>query len=132
MKITLLTATLVFPLLLCGQALAAEVTKDPLPTVQENLRTKKAVIVDVREPEEWKDGHLQGAIPLPISALRRGIDPKVLEKQLPKDKIIYTHCVVGMRALSAAKILEKLGYDVRALKPGYEDLVNAGFKKATD
>jgi hypothetical protein len=44
-----------------------------------------------------------------------GVDPKDLEKQLQKDKIIYTHCVGGARALAAAKILEKLGYNVREL-----------------
>ena len=57
----------------------------------------------MREPEEWKDGHLEGAISLQITALRRGADPEALEKQLLKDRIIDTHCVVGMRALSAAE-----------------------------
>jgi phage shock protein E len=131
-KLYMLAGSVVLSLLLCGQAVAADITKDPLPTVQENLASSKAVIVDMREPEEWKDGHLAGAISLPLSALRRGVDPKDLDKQLPKDKIIYTHCVVGMRALAAAKILEKLGYNVRPLKPGYEELVKAGFKKSAD
>ena len=48
------------------------------------------------------------------------------------EKIIYTHCVMGVRAIKAAKILEKLGYNVRPLKAGYEDLVKAGFEKATN
>ena len=53
-------------------------------------------------------------------------------KQIPKDKIVYTHCVMGVRALKAAKILEKLGYNVRPLKAGYEDLIKAGFEKAAN
>jgi len=43
---------------------------------------------------------------------------------------VYTHCAVGKRSLTAADILIKAGYDVRALKAGYDDLIEAGFKKA--
>jgi len=111
---------------------AAELTNDPLPTVQENLATHKAVLVDVREPGEWKEGHVEGAISLPLSSLKKDVDTTALEHQLPKDKIVYTHCVMGVRALKAAQILEKLGYNVRPLKAGYEDLVKASFEKATN
>jgi phage shock protein E len=111
---------------------AAEVTNDPLLNVQENVATHKAVLVDVREPGEWKEGHVEGAISLPLSSLKKGVDTSALEHQLPKDKIVYTHCVMGVRALKAAKILEKLGYNVRALKAGYEDLVKAGFEKGAN
>lgn len=108
---------------------AAEPNGDPLPLVQQNVATNKAVLVDVREPEEWNKGHVQGAISLPLSSLKKG-DTTALEQQLPKDKIVYTHCVMGVRALKAARILEKLGYKVRPLSAGYEDLVKAGFEKA--
>jgi len=111
---------------------AAEFTNDQLPTVQENLATHKAVLVDVREPGEWKEGHVEGAISLPLSSLKKGVDTSTLEHQVPRDKIVYTHCVMGVRALKAAKILEKLGYNVRPLKDGYEDLVKAGFAKAAN
>ena len=111
---------------------AAELSNDPLPTVQENVATHKAVLVDVREPGEWKEGHVAGAIPLPLSALKKGVDAKTLEQELPMDKIVYAHCVMGVRALKAAKILEKLGYNVRPLKAGYEDLIRSGFEKAAD
>ena len=111
---------------------AAELSNDALPTVQENVATHKAVLVDVREPGEWKEGHVEGAISLPLSSLNKGVDITALEHQLPKDKIVYTHCVMGVRALKAAKILEKLGYNVRPLNAGYEDLVKAGFQKATN
>jgi phage shock protein E len=115
-----------------SQLCAAEPSNDPLRTVQENIATHKAVLVDVREPKEWKDGHVEGAISLPLSSLKKGADANALEKEIPKDKIVYTHCVMGVRALKAANILEKLGYNVRPLKAGYKDLVNAGFKKAVD
>jgi phage shock protein E len=111
---------------------AAELPNDPLPLAQENIATHKAVRVDVREPGEWKEGHVEGAVSLPLSSLQKGVDTTTLEQELPKNKIVYTHCVRGVRALKAAKILEKLGYNVRPLKDGYEDLVKSGFKKASN
>ncbi len=107
-----------------------EFTKDSLKVVQQNVAKKKAVLVDVRSEEEWKQGHIAGSIFLPVTSLRKGGDPKMLAKKLPQKKILYTFCVVGMRARAAAYVLEKRGYTVRALKPGYDDLVKAGFKKA--
>jgi phage shock protein E len=105
-----------------------EFTKDSLEVVKDNVSKKKAVLVDVRTPLEWRQGNIEGSISLPIDSLKN-MDAKALAKILPKDKILYTFCVVGMRAKSAAVILEKHGYSVRALKPGYDDLIKAGFKK---
>jgi rhodanese-related sulfurtransferase len=119
-------------LVVSSVAVAEEHTKDKLATVMENVAAKKAVIVDVREKEEWDSGHLEGASLVPLSTLR---EPKGLEtslKRLPKDRILYTHCAVGVRSLKAAEILKKHGYDVRALKAGYAELLNAGFPNATD
>ena len=110
---------------------AAELSNDPLPTVQENIAAHKAVLVDVREPGEWNEGHVQGAVSLPLSSLK-DVDTTALEHQVPKEKIVYTHCVMGVRALKAANILEKLGYNVRPLKAGYKELVKAGFEKANN
>jgi rhodanese-related sulfurtransferase len=109
-----------------------ESTKDTLEVVKANVAKKKAVLVDVRSQEEWNKGHIEGSIFLPVDSLRKDVDPKLLAKKLPKDKILYTFCIVGMRAKAAAKVLIQNGYTVRALKPGYEDLVTAGFKKSDD
>ena len=107
-------------------------TKDSLKVVRENIEKDKAVLVDVRSEKEWHQGHLEGSIFLPVTSLRKGGDPKMLAKTLPKKKILYTFCMIGMRARTAAFELEKHGYTVRALKPGYEDLLKARFKKAED
>jgi phage shock protein E len=109
---------------------SVEFTKDSLAEVKQNVTKGKAVLVDVRSEEEWKQGHLEGSVFVPVTSLRKGGDPKLIAKKLPKDKIVYTFCVVGMRAKAAAYELGKQGYNVRALKPGYEELVKAGFKKA--
>src|SRR6266567_6601368 len=115
---------------LAPRARSSELTKDSVETVQKNIAAKKAVLVDVREKSEWDEGHVEGAIFLPLSELQANPDPAGLAKRLPKDKIVYTHCVVGKRSVAAANILEKLGYEVRPLKPGYKELTAAGFKKA--
>ena len=107
----------------------AEHTKDSLDTVKKALEEKKAVIVDVRELDEWEEGHLQAARHLPMSSLKQ-IDTEAVAKVLPKDKVVYLHCQAGGRCLKAAALLEPLGYDIRPLKPGYPDLVGAGFPAA--
>ena len=103
-------------------------TKDSLDTVKKAVAEKKALIVDVREKSEWDAGHLAGAKLLPLSALKEN-PTSVDVKGLPKDKPIYLHCGSGKRCLVAAEILKKQGYDARALKEGYQDLVKSGFKK---
>ena len=109
-----------------GTALA-EHTKDSLDAVKQAVAQQKAVIIDVREPEEWQEGHLAGAGLLPLSTLERGVPPQELAKILPKDKIVYCYCLAGGRCEEAASLLKPLGYDVRAIKPGYAQLVKAGF-----
>ncbi|RLS66791.1 MAG: rhodanese-like domain-containing protein [Planctomycetota bacterium] len=104
-----------------------EHTKDSLASVKEKIADKKAVLVDVRDLVEWNAGHVQGAVLLPWRDLQDKLTEAQVKEKLPKDKIVYTHCAVGYRSLRAAKILKKYGYEVRALKPGYDELVKAGF-----
>lgn len=106
-----------------------EFAKDSLAVVRQNVEKGKAVLVDVRSEQEWRQGHIEGSIFLPVTSLHKGGDAKMLATTLPKKKILYTFCVVGMRAKTAAFALEKHGYTVRALKPGYDELLKAGFKK---
>jgi phage shock protein E len=105
-------------------------TKDSLDTVKANLKEGKALLIDVREQREWDAGHLKGAILMPQSKLNQDEKLPDLLKLLPKDKIIYTHCKAGGRALMCGDLLKAKGYNVRPLKPGYDDLIQAGFEKA--
>ena len=107
-------------------------TKDSLQMVKENLKAGKAVLLDVREQSEWDEGHLKAARLVPQSKLKMEAGLEELLKTLPKDKIIYTHCRAGGRALSCGEILKKHGFDVRPLKTGYQGLVEAGFEKAEE
>jgi rhodanese-related sulfurtransferase len=121
-------------LLIAKSSSAAEHTKDSLDKVKQNLAEKKAILIDVREKKEWDDGHLQDAQLFPLSELKRAsTDSELkekLEKTLPKERIIYCHCRSGVRALTASDILGKLGYEIRPLAAGFDDLREAGFPTA--
>ena len=111
--------------------LAQEPTTDSLDTVKERLAKKEAVLVDVREAKEWKEGHVAGALFVPLSWLKsesakEGFG-KAIEDKVPKKPIVYLYCRAGARSLDAAGILAKQGYDARSLKPGFDALVEAGF-----
>ena len=110
-----------------GAAVAAEHTTDTLETVKTSVAAKKAVLVDVREEGEWKDGHLKDAKHLALSDLKKGVPAEQLKKTLPPGSVVYLHCASGKRCLAAADLLKKHGYDVRPLKAGYENLLKEGF-----
>lgn len=111
---------------------AACAAEPSLAEVKKSVQEGKAVLVDVREKAEWDNGHIAGAIHLPLGDLSDRTDPERLKALLPKDKVLYTHCVIGKRSATAAAILGKFGYEVRSLKPGYKELFGAGFEKASD
>lgn len=109
---------------------AAEHTKDTPADVKKAVADGKAVLIDVREDSEWKDGHLSAAKSLPLSDLKKGQPGEKLKQVAPAGKIVYLHCAAGGRCLQAAELLKDAGYDIRPLKPGYEALLKDGFEKA--
>jgi len=133
-------AWIVFSVISIGQAAepshpvhrTMEFTDDTLAVVKKNVADGAAVLVDVRSEEEWRKGHVAGSIFVPATSLRRDtLNPAKLEKMLPAkgEKILYTFCVVGMRAKQAGLVLQKQGYTVRVLRPGYDELIQAGFEQ---
>jgi rhodanese-related sulfurtransferase len=85
----------------------------------------EAILVDVREPAEWKEGVAAPAVLLPLSDLRgdRTQWKAFLEKA--GDKPIVLYCRSGNRSGQAAEILAKEGKNV-ANAGGYKDWVAAG------
>lgn len=113
--------------LMASSARAAEHTSDGLDLVKKNVADGKAVLVDVRETDEWTAGHLKGAKHVALSDLKKGVPEAVLKKALPAGSIVYLHCGSGKRCLAAADILKKQGYDARPLKEGFKELTKSGF-----
>ena len=115
---------------LAGAVSAADHTTDSLDVIKKAVADGKAVLVDVREADEWKGGHLKDAKHLALSDLKAGVPADKVKKTLPAGKVVYLHCASGRRCLAAADLLKKSGYDTRPLKDGYDDLLKAGFEKA--
>ena len=79
------------------------------------------MIVDVREPEEYGAGHVEGAVNMPLDQIRD------LIAEFPKDREVWAHCGVGQRSHYAVRILRQHGIDARNLSGGYKEF--AGQKK---
>jgi adenylyltransferase/sulfurtransferase len=90
---------------------------------------KSHVILDVRESDEWRQGHLEGAVSLPRGFLEIKVESVVQEKDTP----IIAYCAGGVRSLLAGKILKEMGYgNVVSMTGGYNAWKNSGFKWVQD
>jgi molybdopterin/thiamine biosynthesis adenylyltransferase/rhodanese-related sulfurtransferase len=86
------------------------------------------ILVDVRELDEWAEGHLPGAINIPRGNLESRIESLVPDK----DADIVLYCAVGARSAFAVKTLEELGYTtLRSMAGGFVDWKRNGFPFVT-
>jgi rhodanese-related sulfurtransferase len=81
-------------------------------------RDGSVTLLDVRSPEEYAEGHIDGFINIPVDSLRERIG------ELNVSKPVYVNCHSGMRSYVAARILTQKGFDVYNLSGGYR-LYNA-------
>ncbi len=65
-----------------------------------------ALVIDVRSSEEFRSGHVSGAINIPLNELSEKLPQQVMEK----DKVLLLHCQSGMRSLNGLRQLQRLGY----------------------
>src|SRR5262249_17749379 len=66
-------------------------------------RPSVAVVVDVREPEEFANGHVPGAVNLPQADLATRLN------EVPRDRPVFVICQSGFRSLRAAQFLSQCG-----------------------
>ncbi len=88
-----------------------------------------AVLVDVREPEEWQHGHINGSVPAPRGLLEFFADPTSPrhKAQLDPGRRMIVVCASGARASLAAATLKTMGYsDVVILDGGLKGWTEAG------
>ena len=98
-----------------------------LDAFKEILATGEAVILDVREEAEYAEGHIEGAINIPIRTLAQNLD------KVPMDKPVIVYCASGHRAGMATSSLQMLGYtNVRAFPAGWKGWSEAGEPVSTD
>src|SRR5262245_21437312 len=85
---------------------------------------KQGLLLDVREKDEFREGHLPGAVSLP-----RGFLELRVEQTIPdKAQHVITYCAGGTRSLLASKQLRDMGYsNVVSMNGGYTAWKNAGY-----
>ncbi|MHB8328703.1 MAG: rhodanese-like domain-containing protein [Acidimicrobiales bacterium] len=88
------------------------------------LDDDEAVLLDVREPEEWRAGHAPGAIHMPMGALR--------PDRLPADTVVVAVCRSGHRSALAAAQLQRHGTDVLNLAGGMKAWAACGLPVLRD
>ena len=83
----------------------------------ENLVKNKEFLLDVREEYEYQEGHVKGAVNLPLREILSQKD------SLPKDKDIYVYCRSGHRSADAVNFLKSLGFEkVHNVDGGFIDI----------
>ncbi len=70
--------------------------------IEEYKATDGAVLVDVREADEFAAGHIPGAVNLPLSNIQSA--------SFDKNASLFLYCLRGTRSMRAASILKKMGY----------------------
>ncbi|HEX7814335.1 rhodanese-like domain-containing protein [Dyella sp.] len=89
---------------------------EPLPARQflsDQQQGHAPLLVDVRHPDEYRDGHIAGALNIPVEQLaaRHGV------LDVPRDSDIVVYCKSGIRAAKAQALLQSIGYShVRVLE----------------
>jgi sulfur-carrier protein adenylyltransferase/sulfurtransferase len=98
--------------------------------VKERLdRGETPVLLDVREKEEYRDGHIAGALSLPRGFLEIRVEESVPDRSTP----IIAYCAGGTRSLIAGRTLREMGYqNVISMSGGFTGWKNAGLPFATD
>jgi rhodanese-related sulfurtransferase len=81
--------------------------KEALALIQKNKGNPSFVVLDVRTPEEFKEGHIEGAINVDYNS---GGFPTGL-KELDKSKTYLTYCRSGNRVKGAVKMMRELGFE---------------------
>jgi phage shock protein E len=101
--VVLLIAFLVVRKLLIGEKMAVKIVLEKIQS--------GATVIDVRTPEEYRDGAYPGSVNIPLADLNGRLG------EIPKDKPVVVYCQSGARSAAAARALKKAGYP---------DVVNAG------
>ena len=73
--------------------------------VQEYKNATGAVLLDVRSPQEYREGHIPGSQNVPLQQL-----DKVEEVTENKDTVLYVYCHSGARSRQAISLLKHMGY----------------------
>ncbi len=97
----------------CAQTTPQKTLVTPL-AFQQEITAKKVQLVDVRTPEEFKEGKIDGAINIDYKSKNFMEDMSHLDKSEP----VYIYCFGGGRSADAAKMMVEKGYNIVELEGG--------------
>jgi rhodanese-related sulfurtransferase len=86
---------------------ADAVTHVKAPEAAKLVQEKKATVLDVRTPEEFKEGHIEGAKNVDF----KSPDFAAKLKEMDKSQPYLVHCRAGGRSTSSLKVLKELGFE---------------------
>jgi rhodanese-related sulfurtransferase/DNA-binding transcriptional ArsR family regulator len=102
---------------------------EPVPAKELWRRVKQGLVtvLDVRPPEEYTQGHIRGAINVPVTELKKRLH------QIPADQDVVAYCrgPYCLLAYEAVQLLRKKGIKARRLEDGYPEWKSAGFPVET-
>ena len=75
--------------------------------LEECKKTPNAVLLDVREVDEFLSGHIPGAMNVPLSGINK--------INIPKDKPLFVYCLRGSRSKQAVGVLKRMGYSAKSI-----------------
>ena len=101
----LLVAVLVAMLAGCGQSPAGASVDISVDEALRLWQNKEAIIIDVRTPGEYRDGHIPGVVNIPLDELEKRIG------EIPKDKKVVLICRTGSRSAQGTRLLRSKGFN---------------------
>lgn len=111
----------IFGFLIClcvgtlGNATAQGMSEIDVGGAASAIEAKSAFVLDVREPSEFRDGHIHDAVLIPLGQLEKRVD----ELAAQKDRPMIVLCGSGVRSAEAIRILSKHGFSqLQNLKGG--------------
>jgi molybdopterin/thiamine biosynthesis adenylyltransferase/rhodanese-related sulfurtransferase len=106
------------------QQVRSEISEIDATQARDRIESGEPVVIDVREQDEWDEGHIPGAVHIPRGHLESRIERLAPDAARP----IVVYCSQGNRSVFSAKTLEELGYeDVVSLAGGFTDWKRNGF-----
>lgn len=103
----------------------AEIKNEGAAKVDELIKTGKYVVIDVRTPEEYAAGHINGAVNYDYYS--DDFEDNIEANLTDKNKAYILYCRSGKRSLYSAQIMEELGYkDITNMEGGFLAWQNAG------
>lgn len=128
-KTMLFTAISILTMAACSQANEPAVA--PQATASANtvatvhtVKKAEGIWIDVRTPEEFQSGHIDGAVNIPVEQIAEKIAQAAPDKNAP----INVYCRSGRRSEIALQELQKMGYTQVSNQGGYQDLIQKGVR----